>query len=192
MTDSWKTLNHALPMPGIIPHGTIAKVRLVIRRGGYNNAQRGWTGGYATLGREGAVYLNGEFTVLEGPYARRRIYSRIGLYSPRKPRWADAGRAFMRDMLNSAYGLSSRDTSPQAMAARRIAGFADLNGREFVAQIDVGKNASGEDRNEIRVAVTPDHESYAEVMRREAASTARSQPTSTLSLSSDSDPSWAR
>ena len=67
-------------------------------------------------------------------------------------------------MLNSARGISDKDQSPQAQAARRIGGFADLDGIEFVAQIDVGSDAMGEEKNEIRAAVTPDHRDYAQVM----------------------------
>jgi hypothetical protein len=192
MTASWNDFNHALPGSNIIPDGTIAKVRLVIRRGGYNDAQRGWTGGYATLGREGAVYLNCEFTVLEGSYAHRKIFTRIGLYSPKGPMWADKGRTLMRVMLNSAYRLSDRDMSKQAQAARRLTSFADLIGLEFVAHIDVGKNAHGEERNDIRVAVTPDHESYAEIMGTvPVAATGSPQADAALPISGTC-PSWAR
>jgi len=47
-------------------------VRLTIRPGGYDNPEKGWTGGYATLGTSGAVYLNAEYTVLEGARRGRR------------------------------------------------------------------------------------------------------------------------
>ncbi|WP_246588160.1 hypothetical protein [Paracoccus bogoriensis] len=74
------------------------------------------------------------------------------------------GRSMIRGMLNSARGISDKDQSPQAQAARRINGFADLDGIEFVARIDVGSDAMGEEKNEIRAAVTPDHRDYAQVM----------------------------
>jgi hypothetical protein len=54
--------------------------------------------------------------------------------------------------------------SAQAQAARRISGFADLDGIEFVARIDIGTDTNGEDKNEIRAAVTPDHRDYAQIM----------------------------
>ncbi|HCQ66144.1 MAG TPA: hypothetical protein DIU07_13770, partial [Rhodobacteraceae bacterium] len=56
------------------------------------------------------------------------------------------------------------DMSAEAQAARRISGFADLDGIEFIARIDIGTDASGDDKNEIRSAVTPDHRDYAQVM----------------------------
>lgn len=164
MTSSWSDFNDAKAVSSLIPKGTLAKVRLTIRPGGHDDPSQGWTGGYATRGSTGAVYLNGEFTVLEGPYARRKIFTLIGLYSPKGPEWGNMGRAFVRGMLNSARGLSDKDMSPQAQAARRITGFADLDGLEFVARIDVGTDTNGDEKNEVRAAVTPDHKGYTAVM----------------------------
>jgi hypothetical protein len=71
------------------------------------------------------------------------------------------GRSLVRGILNSARGLSDKDNSPEAQNARRISGFADLDGIEFVARIDIGKDSNGEDKNDIRQAVTRDHKEYA-------------------------------
>ena len=166
---SWNDYNDAQSNPNLIPKGTLAKVRLTIRPGGFDDPSQGWTGGYATRGSTGAVYLNGEFTVLEGPYAKRKIFTLIGLCSPKGPEWAGMGRSFLRGMLNSARGISDKDVSPQAQAARRIGGFADLEGLEFLAKIDHGTDAGGEAKSEIRMAVTPDHRDYAKAMGRTAA-----------------------
>ena len=111
-----------------------------------------------------AVYLDAEYTVLEGPYARRKIWSLIGLYSPKGPEWGNMGRGLVRGMLNSARGVSDKDNSPEAQLRRRINGFGDLDGLEFVARIDIGQDTNGDDKNEIRAAVTPDHRDYAVVM----------------------------
>lgn len=161
---SWNDFNDAQSNTNLIAKGTLAKVRLTIRPGGFDDASQGWTGGYATRGSTGAVYLNGEFTVTEGQYARRKIFTLIGLYSPKGPDWANMGRSLVRGMLNSARGISDKDMSAEAQAARRISGFADLDGIEFIARIDIGTDASGDDKNEIRSAVTPDHRDYAQVM----------------------------
>ena len=161
---NWNDFNDARSTTSVIPKGAIAKVRLSIRPGGYDDPSQGWTGGYATRGSTGAVYLNAEFTVLEDPYARRKIFSLIGLYSPKGPDWGNMGRALVRTILNSARGISDKDISPQAQSARRIRGLSDLDGIEFVAKIDVGTDTNGDPKNEIRTAVTPDHKEYAGVM----------------------------
>lgn len=164
MTGSWTDFNDAKANANLIPKGTVAKVRLSIRPGGFDDPAQGWTGGYATRGTTGSVYLNCEYTVLEGPYAKRKVFSKIGLYSPNGPTWANMGRTLVRGILNSARGISNKDQSPQAQAARRIGGLGDLDGVEFVARIDIGTDTNGEDTNEIRAAVTPDHRDYAAAM----------------------------
>ena len=161
MTNSWNDFNDARQNANLIPKGTIAKVRLTIRPGGHNDPAEGWTGGYAKKGITGSVYLDAEYTVLEGPYAKRKVWSMIGLYSTKGPDWGNMGRALIRGILNSARGLSDKDNSPQAQNARRISGFADLDGIEFVARIDIGTDTNGEDKNDIRSAVTKDHKDYA-------------------------------
>ena len=164
MTGSWNDFNDA-QNTSVIPKGVIAKGRLTIRPGGYDDPAQGWTGGYATRSDSGAVYLNTEFTVLEGPYARRKIFTLIGLYSPKGPEWANMGRALIQGILNSARGVSDeRHLAPQAQAARRISGFQDLDGIEFLARVDVGDDVNGDPKNEIRKAITPDHRDYAKYM----------------------------
>lgn len=191
MSGSWNDFNDAKQVNNIIPKGTICKVRLTIRPGGYDDPTQGWTGGYATRGTTGAVYLSGEFTVLEGPYARRKVFTLIGLYSPKGPDWGNMGRAFVRAMLNSARGLSDKDNSPQAQTARRISGFADIDGIEFLARIDLGKDVNGEDKNEIRAAVTPDHKEYATHMGS-AAPQAAPPPRAPAPATGGVRPSWAQ
>ena len=117
MTGSWFDFTDARPNMNIIPKGTLAKVRLTIRPGGYDDPSKGWTGGYATQGTTGAVYLNAEYTDLEGEYAGRKIWSLIGLHSEKGPTWAEMGRSFVRNMLSSARGVSPKDQSPAALAA---------------------------------------------------------------------------
>lgn len=160
----WNDFNDAQSNTNVIPKGTLAKVRLTLRPGGFDDPSQGWTGGYAKRGGTGAVYLDAEYTVLEGPYAKRKIWSLIGLYSPKGPDWANMGRSLVRGILNSSRGISDKDTSPEAQARRRINGFADLDGLEFVARVDIGQDTNGEDKNEIKSAVMPDHRDYAQVM----------------------------
>jgi hypothetical protein len=64
--------------------------------------------------------------------------------------------------LNSARGFSEKDDSAAAVEARQLNSFAELNGIEFVARIDVEENQeTGEDRNVIKTALTKDHKDYA-------------------------------
>ena len=61
-------------------------------------------------------------------------------------------------------GIDDKDNSAQAQAKRRISGFAELDGIEFIARMDIGSDTNGEDKNEVRSAVTPSHRDYAQLM----------------------------
>ncbi len=167
MSMNWNDFNDAEQQTSfdLIPKGTVAKVRMTIKPGGYDDAARGWTDGYATESFDtGSIYLAAEFVVLEGEHAKRKLWSNIGLHSPKGDTWANMGRTFIRAVLNSAYGMLPSDQSPEAQNARRIASFAALDGIEFVARIDVEKDSKGENRNVIKLAIEPDHKDYATFM----------------------------
>lgn len=166
-TNAWNDFNDADQQQGfdLIPKGTLVRVRMTIKPGGFDDPAQGWTGGYATESFEtGSVYLAAEFVVLEGPFAKRKLWSNIGLRSKKGPAWGQMGRSFIRGILNSARNVHPQDNSPQAAAARRIQGFHELDGIEFAARIDVEKDARGEDRNVVKLAVEPDHPNYAALM----------------------------
>ncbi|MGN7611918.1 hypothetical protein ACQZV8_07505 [Magnetococcales bacterium HHB-1] len=182
MTGSFMDFNDAEPQFDVIPKGTLAKVRMKIRPGGFDDPTQGWVGGYATHSEStGSVYLDCEYVVTEGPFARRKIWSLIGLYSPKGPNWGNMGRSFIRSVLNSANGLSDKDTSARALEARRIQGFADLDGLEFVAKIDVEDGHNG-DKNVIKQAITAQHKDYQKIMGGTVATTnmAQTPPQNTM------------
>lgn len=165
--DVWHDFNDAGQQQGfdLIPKGTLVKLRLSLKPGGYDDPGQGWSGGYATQSFEtGAIYLAGEFVVLEGPYAKRKLWSNIGLYSPKGPAWGQMGRSLIRGILNSARHVHPQDNSPPAAAARRIQGFQELDGLVFLGRIDIEKDAKGGLRNAVKLAIEPDHKDYAALM----------------------------
>lgn len=160
---AWNDFNDAEQQQSfdLIPKGTTARVRMTIKPGGHDDSEQGWTGGYATQSFEtGSSFLSCEFVVLEGRYARRKMWSNIGLHSSKGPAWANMGRTFIRAALNSARNVHPQDNSAQASAARRIQGFHEIDGIEFVARIDVEKDGRGDLRNVVRIAVEPDQPDY--------------------------------
>ena len=165
--NTWTDFNDAEQQQGfdLIPKGTTVKVRMTIKPGGHDDPAQGWTGGYATESFDtGSVYLACEFVVLEGAYARRKMWSNIGLHYSKGPTWGQMGRSMIRGILNSARNVHPQDNSPQAASARRIQGFHELDGIEFLARVDVEKDAKGEDRNVVKLVVEPDHKDYAALM----------------------------
>lgn len=164
---TWNDFNDAEQQQDfdLIPKGTVARLRMTIKPGGYDDPAQGWVGGYATQSFEtGSVYLACEFVVLDGEYAKRKLWSNVGLHSAKGPAWAGMGRSFLRAALNSARGVHPGDSSPQAAAARRIQGFYELDGLEFVGRIDIEKDGKGELRNVVKLAVEPDQPEYAQAL----------------------------
>jgi len=157
----------------LIAKGTLAKVQLKINLGGHNDEERGWTGGYATMNEyTGAVYLRCEFTILAGEHMGHKIWSMIGLFSHKNDNvWANMGRSFIRGILSSRSGFTDQDESPQGIAARQITSFAELDGSEFVARIDVEKDANGNERNVIKTAITSEHKQYKQIMEQTSSAT---------------------
>ena len=176
----------------VIPNNTLAKVRMQIRPGGYDDTNQGWNGGYATKNdNTGSIYLSCEFVVLEGEFARRKIWSLIGLHSDKGPEWANMGRSFIKAILNSSKGFKESDVSEAAQNARRIKGLADLDGIEFLAKITIAQDQNGNDKNEIKFAITPDHKDYAKLMGNISHQPQQSQPTQTQQPNNNR-PAWAQ
>jgi hypothetical protein len=160
----WNNFNDAEDQMSyeLIPHKTIAKVRLMLKKG--NHTTKEWPEGWATKSKAGTcLYLACEFVVLSGQYENRKVWSKIGLYSDNSPLYAEIGRSMIKAILNSARGLHSKDKSPEASRQRQIKSFTDLDNLQVVAEITV--NDKGDKPiNEIKTIITPDHARYGEFM----------------------------
>lgn len=182
---------------GIIPQGTIVKVILKVRPGGHDDPSQGWTGGLVTRNADtGSCYIDAEYTIIGGQYDKRKVWSLIGLHSPKGPAWGNSGRAFIRGALESARGVRPDDKGANAQAARRIAGLDELNGLTFAAKIEIEKGTGGyDDKNKIQYAVPVTHRDYDAVMAGAGAAPARSslsaQAAATRPNGGGSKPAWA-
>jgi hypothetical protein len=160
----WTNFNDATDQVSyeLIPHKTIAKVRLLLKKG--NHVTQEFPDGYATLSKAGSsIYLACEFVILSGEYENRKVWSNIGLHSDKSTLYAEIGRDTIRAILNSARGLHSKDKSPEAEKLRTIKSFADLDNLICVAEITINDQGD-KPRNEIKTIITPDHIEYIEFM----------------------------
>lgn len=190
---NWMNFNDAeeqIDRGGVIPHGTLAKVLLKIRPGGAEPE------GLATVSKSGtgSVFLDCEYTVLAGPHAKRKVYSLIGLHSPKGPDWGNQGRSLIRGILESARNIRPDDTSERAISARTIKSLNDLNGLEFVAKIIVEKGTGDySDKNKIEYAVPPTHKDYAAIMAgQNVASEALAEAPQAAAKPAAALPAWAQ
>jgi hypothetical protein len=160
----WNNFNDAEDQMSyeLIPHKTIAKVRLLLKKG--NHVTKEWPDGWATQSKSGtSIYLACEFVILGGEYENRKVWSNIGLHSDNSEKYGEIGRSMIKAILNSANGLHSKDKSPEAEKQRRINSFADLDNLQVVAEITVNDKGD-QPRNEIKTIITPDHAKYSEYM----------------------------
>jgi hypothetical protein len=160
----WNNFNDAEDQMSyeLIPHKTIAKVRLLTKKG--NHVTKEWPDGWATKSKSGSsVYLACEFVILGGEYENRKIWSNIGLHSDNSEKYGQIGRSMIKAILNSASSLHSKDKSPEAEKQRQIKSFADLDNLICVAEITINDKGDSP-RNEIKTIITPDHARYREFM----------------------------
>lgn len=160
----WTNFNNAEDQMSyeLIPHKTIAKVRLLLKKG--NHTTKEWPDSYATLSKAGtSIYLACEFVILSGEYENRKVWSNIGLHSDNSEKYGEIGRSMIRAILNSANSLHSKDKSLEAEKQRQIKSFADLDNLQVVAEITINDQGD-KPRNEIKTIITPDHARYSEFM----------------------------
>jgi len=160
----WNNFNDAEDQMSyeLIPHKTIAKVRLLLKKG--NHVTKEWPDGYATKSKSGTcIYLACEFVILSGEYENRKVWSNIGLHSDNSPLYAEIGRSMIKAILNSAHSLHSKDKSPEAEKQRQIKSFADLDNLICAVEITINDKEQ-KPKNEVKTILTPDHAKYSEYM----------------------------
>lgn len=153
-----------------IPDGTFAKVTMTIRPGGLDGDSPADRGLLTASRAEGSdvVQLDCEFTILEGPFARRKFWRRFVVSGGKVDEhgvsigWKITKSA-LRSILDSAHGLDPKDESQTAQARRRIGGFFDLNNLTFVAKIATDE----EGRSELDAAITRDRPEWTKIMAGE-------------------------
>lgn len=161
----------------LIPSGTVVRVVMNIRPGGVGE------GNWLTLSKSSdATYLNCEFTVVEGPFTRRKVWSNIGwsggkLNERGESIYGNMGRTQLRAIIESARGIRPEDQSPEAVKARQISDWSDFTSFSFLVKVGVEKGANGyQDKNKILAIVTPDMTEYQQAGPASGFTQAQAQP----------------
>lgn len=147
----------------LIPAGTVCPVIMTIRPGG--SGPEGWLTQSKTSDAE---YLNCEFTVTEGPYAKRKLWTNMTWSGGKvddkgRSKGGEITRSTLRAMLESARNINPDDMSEKAMAARRVNSFGEFDGLEFVLKVGIEKGQSGyADKNKVLSIITPDKKEYSQ------------------------------
>jgi hypothetical protein len=160
----------------LLPDGSFAKVTMTIRPGGvdgHTEIDKGLLKASNTPGSD-VLSLDTEFTVVEGPFARRKFWQTFTVSGGKVDDkgssigWTISKRIF-RAMIDSALGLDPEDMSEAAKAKRQLRGLADLNGISFVAKVAVEPNSDPRypDHNRLDHPVLPTEAEWRAVMNGE-------------------------
>lgn len=150
----------------LIPDGTVAILSLKIRPGGYDDPALCLEDGLASKAASGAIYLRGSAVVIAGRLKNKRFPVPIGISSPKSEFWHHKSRGLVRDILNSAQGLSPNDMSRDAVFGRVIDNYKVIDGIPFVARVGIFKSRDGRDRNRIDAVLTKVDEEYQKLLER--------------------------
>ena len=117
------------PIGELIPDGTFAKVRLTVRPGGVDGATPMDAKLLKASQSSDAKMLDCEFTILEGPHARRKFWQSFTVAGGKLDEKGQSigwkiSKSTFRAMVDSALGLDPRDESPDAKAKRVLPGLA--------------------------------------------------------------------
>lgn len=183
-------MNDAEPQGGggLIPDGTFAKLTMTIRRGGADGdseIDRGLLKASNSPGSD-VKSLDAEFTVTEGPYARRKFWQMFTVSGGKvDDNGASIGwkisKSTFRAMIDSGLGLDPKDMSEATKVKRVLRGLADLSGVTFVGCISVepSSNPRYGDSNKLGRVVVPTEPEWRRVLDGEAvppAPATRSRP----------------
>ncbi len=171
----------------LLPDGSFVKVAMAIRPGGidgHTEVDKGLLKASNAPGSD-VLSLDCEFTVVEGPYAKRKFWQ---LFTVAGGKVDDKGasigwnisKRIFRAMIDSALGLDPEDMSEAAKAKRQLRGLADLNGISFVAKVAVEPNNDPRypDHNRLDHPVLPTEKEWRAVMNGEDVAPRPSKPRS--------------
>lgn len=145
----------------LIPEDTIAVVHLTVRPG--NAGDGGWLKRSKTGDSQA---LDCEFTVVDGPFAKRKFWSLFTVEGTTEghAKAAEISASRLRGILESARGIRPDDESDAAKNARRVNSWGDFDGLRFVAKIGIEKGKDGyKDKNSLASVVTPDKKDWTKV-----------------------------
>jgi len=160
----------------LIPDGTFAKVTMSIRKGGMDGMSEVDRGLLKPSNQPGSdvLMLDAEFTVVEGPHARRKFWQMFTVQGGKLDEQGQSigwkiSKSTFRAMIDSALGLNPEDMSDAARAKRVLRGLADLDGITFVAKIRIepSRNPAYKDANKLDHVVLPTAPEWKQVMAGE-------------------------
>jgi hypothetical protein len=188
------------PIGELLPDGTFAKIKMTIRPGGLNGSTAIDAGLLKASQSSDAKMLDCEFTVVEGPYARRKFWQNFTVAGGKldekgQSKGWNISKSTFRAMVDSALGLDPKDEGPAAKQKRVIQGLKQLDGIVFAARIMVEPASSAQyrDQNKLANVVLPGDPQYAPTMRGETVQPdpVNAKPRKAADTPASQTPAWA-
>ena len=186
----------------LIPDGTFAKLVMTLRKGGADGMSEADRGLLKVSNQPGSdvLTLDAEFTVAEGPHARRKFWQNFTVQGGKLDEQGQSigwkiSKGQFRAMIDSALGLNPEDMSEEAKAKRVLRGLADLDGISFVAkiQIESSRNPAYKDANKLDHVVLPTAPEWQKVMAGEPVPAQPSnKPRSAAAPAQSATPAWGQ
>ena len=185
----------------LIADGTFAKVTMTIRPGGIDG-QGEVDQGLLKAPKDPTSdvrMLDCEFTVSEGPHARRKFWQMFTVQGGKVDEsgvsiaWKISKSSF-RAMIDSALGLDPQDMSEASKQKRILRGLADLSGITFIAKIKVeaSDDARYADQNRLDRVVLPGEKEWKLVMDGKDVPASPSRSRGTAAKTASSQPAWSQ
>ena len=140
----------------VIPDNTICALHMQIRPGGVGD------GGWLTRAKDGrSEHLNCVFTVVDGDYAKRKLFARLTVSGVDHADAIDINRRLQCAMLESGRGIMPNDKSPAAVEVRRVKNYGEFDHLCFMACLGVEPPKNGfAATNKIKRVITPDQQDW--------------------------------
>lgn len=134
---------------GLIPENTVARAILSVRPGGAGE------GGWLKQGPKGLM-IDTEWTITEGPYAKRKVWKYMSLSESAAP----ITMRQLRAAIEGHHGIKPDDMSEGAQAKRRVS-LDQLSGIEACILVGVEAAKDGyEAKNTIKAVLAPGESKY--------------------------------
>ena len=147
-----------------------------------------------------ARMLDCEFTVMEGPFTRRKLWQNFTVAGGKLDEKGQSigwniSKSSFRAMIDSALGLDPKDESQASREKRMLQGLKHLDGITFIARIMVEPATSEQHKDANRIAhiVLPGEAPYAPVMRGETVppEPVNAKPRKAAAAATATAPAWA-
>jgi hypothetical protein len=187
----------------LIPDNTTARAIIKLSGGDIQLPEFGDGAFFKQSQSTNAKWLPMELTIVGGQFDKRKIWQNLfvdgnKLSDRGVPVAKEIGMRTLRSIIDSAFGLSSKDDNPQAQQARNLSGVSQLQGLEVCIRVGIEKGSNGySDKNKVKAFLTADQNGYIaggqqpvqqQPMQQQPMQQAQTMPTATAGVV----PQWGR